>query len=298
MTAAHEQERSAHRLSGWLVLLRPRIAVMVVLMAVLGAYLAPGDGGWGRFFEASLYVLLVTGAASVFNQVLERETDALMPRTQHRPLVTGSISVTAAMVYGLVMGVLGVAGMALRFNLLAALLLVVTLVLYVAVYTPLKRVSSLNTIVGAIPGAAPPLLGYTALAGGVGPWAWSLFALLFVWQFPHFMAIAYLYRDDYAQAGHRMLADERSGPGAAGRQALLYAIAILPVSLLPPLGRITYVVYGPGALILGLLYLAPAVLFALKENRERARLLMFASLLYLPAMFALIVFDHWLLLHN
>lgn len=291
--------RTGRARSGWLTLLRPRIAVMVVLMSILGSYLANPDGTWWQYSEAALYVLLVTGSASTFNQVFERDTDALMRRTQHRPLVTGEISVAAAVWYGAILGIAGVVPMALRFNLLAALLLVVTFVAYVAVYTPLKRVSTLNTVVGAIPGAAPPLLGYVAVAGEVGPWAWCLFAILFAWQFPHFMAIAYLYREDYAQAGHRMLADGSGSPGAAGRQALLYAMTIVPVSLMPVLGGVASAkVYGLGALALGVMYLSPAVTFALRETRDRARILMFSSLLYLPGLFALILFDHFLLRHG
>ena len=272
-------------------MLRPRIAVMVALMVVLGANLAGPMDSFGVYLEAALYVVLVTGSASAFNQVLERETDALMVRTQHRPLVTGDIAVGHAVAYGTVLGVLGVAGMAMRFNLLSALLLVLTFVAYVAVYTPLKRVSTLNTVVGAIPGAAPPLLGYVAVAGEVGPWAWCLFAILFVWQFPHFMAIAWLYREDYARAGHRMLAGDA---GTAGRQGLLYALTIVPVSVMPFVGGIAGLWYFYGALALGVLYLSPAVVFALKENRVRARMLMFASLLYLPGLFLLILFDRWI----
>ena len=278
--------------SGWIVLLRPRIAVMVALMSVLGSYLALPMASWGEYLEAALYVVLVTGSASVFNQVLERDTDALMKRTQHRPLVTGEISVGHVVAYGVVLGVLGIAGMALRFNPLAALLLVVTFVAYVVVYTPLKRVSTLNTVVGAIPGAAPPLLGYVALAGDVGPWAWCMFAILFVWQFPHFMAIAWLYREDYSRAGHRMLADDA---GAAGRQAVLYALAIIPVSLMPVAGGIAGRWYLVGALLLGVMYLSPAVVFAMRQNRERARLLMWSSLIYLPGLFGLILLDGWIM---
>ena len=294
-TQSPSQTTRGRSQSGWLTLLRPRIAVMVVLMSVLGANLANPNGTWAAYFEAAFYILLVTGAASTFNQVFERDTDALMNRTKHRPLVTGEISVAGAVWYGAIMGVAGVVGMAWRFNLLAALLLVATFVAYVAVYTPLKRVSTLNTVVGAIPGAAPPLLGYVAVAGEVGPWAWCLFAMLFAWQFPHFMAIAYLDREDYSNAGHRMLADGAGSPGAAGRQALLYALAIVPVSLMPVLGGVAQAeVYGLGAVALGVMYLSPAVTFALKETRERARLLMFSSLLYLPGLFALILFDRWL----
>ena len=286
-------DEAVRRRSGWIVLLRPRIAVMVALMSMLGAYLGSANGSWAQYIEAAFYIVLVTGSASTFNQLFERDTDALMDRTSHRPLVTGEISVAGAVTYGVILGVVGVAAMALRFNLLSALLLVATFVAYVAIYTPLKRVSTLNTVVGAIPGAAPPLLGYVALAGDFGPWAWCLFAVLFTWQFPHFMAIAWLYRDDYAKAGHRMLADVDGSPGAAGRQAVLYALAIIPVSLMPTVGGVASSLYAFGALFLGVLYLSPAIVFALKENRARARLLMFSSLIYLPGLFVMILLDRW-----
>ncbi len=280
--------------AGWLTLIRPRIAVMVALMALLGGMLAKHlslEATWLTALEAALYITLVTGAASVFNQVVERDTDGRMERTKHRPLVTGAIGVAPALVYGLVMGVAGTAGLALRFNLLAALLSLATLLVYVVIYTPLKRVSTFNTVVGAIPGAAPPLLGYAAVAGDVGPWAWSLFAILFTWQFPHFMAIAWMYRDDYVAGGMRMIPSVPDSDGDAGRQALIYGLAMIPVSLLPLTRGVAGPIYGLGALVLGFVYLWPAVRFAMQETRPRARALMLVSLVYLPLLFALILLD-------
>ncbi|MCA9002500.1 MAG: UbiA family prenyltransferase, partial [Planctomycetes bacterium] len=142
---------------------------------------------------------------------------------------------------------------------------------------------------------APPLIAYAAIAGDVGPWAWGLFAILFTWQFPHFMAIAWLYREDYKAAGHRMLAGATEEPGTAGRQALLYGVAMIPVSLMPTLNGSAGMLYGVGALILGSLYLAPAITFAMRENRGRAKLLMWVSLAYLPLLCILIVLDQWML---
>ena len=276
----------------WLALLRPRMAAMVFLVALVGALLAGGPaGGLVGALEAALYVTLVTGCASVLNQVLERDTDALMQRTKHRPLVTGRVQVAPAIAFAVLLAVAGTAGLALRFNLLSALLTLATLVAYVAVYTPLKRVSTLNTVVGAIPGAAPPLLGYVALAGEVGPWAWSLFATIFAWQFPHFMAIAWMYREDYARAGHRMLPAIPGAEGLAGRHSVLYGLALIPVSLLPVMKGLAGPLYAVGALGLGAAYLAASVAFALREERRRARALLLASLAYLPLLFALILVD-------
>lgn len=276
----------------WAELLRVRIAAMVVLTALLGAWLAePSAQGLVRGVEAALYVLLVTASASILNQVLERDTDRLMTRTSRRPLVTGDISVGTALWTALATGALGTIGLATRFNLLSAVLLLATLVSYVAIYTPLKRVSTLNTAFGAIPGAAPPLIAYAALAGHVGPWAWAVFGVLYVWQFPHFMAIAWRCREDYARAGHRMVAAVPGSEGMAGRQALVYSLAIVPVSMLPAMWGMAGLVYVIGALLLGLSYIVPSARFAVREDAPRARALLIASLFYLSLYFALVLID-------
>ena len=277
----------------WLVLLRPRIAVMVTIMAVLGAAVVPGFT-WGPAIEAALLITLVTGSASILNQVLERDTDALMERTKLRPLVTGEVSVSAALVYAVVLGVLGVAGLALRFNLLSALLSLATLVSYVVIYTPMKRVSTTNTVVGAIPGAAPPVLGYAAVAGDIGPWAWCMFAVIFAWQFPHFFAIAWIYREDYRRAGHRMLPSIENSDGLAGRHGAYYAIALVPVALMPITSGLAGWTYGIGVTILSLVYLAASIRFALHEDHRRARALVLVSLVYLPLWAVLILIDPFL----
>lgn len=276
----------------WLSLLRPKVAMMVFLTALVGALLAAGRGADATpAFEAALYITLVTGCASVLNQVLERETDARMNRTKDRALVTGRISVAPALVFATALGAAGTVGLAARFNLLSATLVLATLIAYVAIYTPLKRVSTMNTVVGAIPGAAPPLIGFAAVAGELGPWAWALFATIFAWQFPHFMAIAWLYREDYARAGHRMLPAVPGSDGVAGRQAVLYGLALLPISLMPALRSDAGSMYVVGALFLGVCYLAASVRFALREDRPRARALLIVSLFYLPLLLVLILVD-------
>lgn len=289
--AAGKLERSG-TFADWLQLLRPRVAAMVFLVGLLGTLLAQGPSvELLRSLEAVLYITLVTGAASILNQVLERDTDAAMRRTCQRPLVRGTVAVRDAILLAALLGITGVAGLVVSFNLLAAFLTLATLTAYVTVYTPLKRVSSLNTVIGAIPGAAPPLLGYVALAGQPGPWAWLLFAILFAWQFPHFMAIAWIYREDYARAEMRMLPCLPGSEGMAGRQAVLYALAILPVSLLPVTQGMAGPVYGIGALVLGFVYLGASIAFAHREELRRARMLLFVSLAYLPLLFAFILFD-------
>ena len=288
---AEVSRERAGALSAWLVLVRPRMALMVYLTVFAGAWLGNPAADLVRLLEAALYVTLVAGAASVLNQVLERDTDALMERTRSRPLVTGRLGVLDAIVFGAGLAVAGTLGLALSFNLLAALLVLATLVAYLGCYTPMKRVSTLNTVVGAIPGAAPPLIGYVALAGATGPWAWSLFATLFAWQFPHFMAIGWLHREDYRRAGHRMIPAVIGSTGVAGRQAVLYALALVPVSVLPALKGLAGPTYLIGALVLGLGYLAASVAFAFCEDRRRARGLLLVSLAYLPLLFLTIALD-------
>ena len=297
--AASVPSESSRGLADWAALLRPRLATLVVAAAWIGALLATRAEGaleaspW-RCFEAALYVALVTGAASVLNQVLERDTDARMQRTADRPLVQGRLKTRDAILFGLILAVLGTLGLVLSFNTLAALLQLAALLLYVSIYTPLKRVSSLNTLVGAISGAAPPILGYVAIAGETGPWAWALFALVFAWQFPHFMAIAWLYREDYARAGLRMIPALEDSRGDAGRQSVLYAAALLPVSLLPVLHGMAGPSYGVLALLLGGLYLWASIRFSLEEGEVQARRLLRVSLYYLPLLFAALLIDPWL----
>ena len=282
--------------SNWAALIRPRMAVMVFVVTAAGGLIghryAPGTSSpWLRSAEAGLYLTLVTACASILNQVLERDTDAHMGRTKHRPLVTGALKVRDALFVAVALGAVGAIGLAWSFQLLSAFLALATLVIYVGVYTPMKRVSTLNTVVGAIPGAAPPLIGFVALAGDTGPWAWVLFGVVFAWQFPHFMAIAWLYRADYARAGLRMLPSVENSDGVAGRYAVLYGLALLPVSLLPVLGGIAGPAYAIGATVLGLLYLAAAVAFLLREEQRQARTLLRASLLYLPLLILLVLVD-------
>ncbi|MEM1448002.1 MAG: heme o synthase [Planctomycetota bacterium] len=294
MTSFEAEGAQRGPLAPWAELLRTRVATMVFLTGALGGWLATRDASAVnllRCLEAGVYILLVTGSASILNQVIERDTDALMERTKQRPLVTGEVSPLAAIVVAAVLGAVGTAGLALSFNLLSAVLVLATLVVYVCIYTPLKRVSTLNTVIGAIPGAAPVLIGYAALAGEIGPLGWALFGTIFAWQFPHFMAIAWMYRKDYARAGHRMVPTEPGSEGVAGRYALIYALSIVPVTLMPALSGLAGVVYVVGALLLGALYIAPAIAFARNESQATARRLLFASIIYLPALMALLFVD-------
>ncbi len=290
--ATHGTAATASLVAPWIQLCKLRIASFVGMSAFVGGLLAGGpDVHLGRVALAAALVTLTAASASVFNQVLEQDTDARMVRTAGRPLVTGAIRPLHAVLFAAACGAAGVAGLAVWFQPLSALLSLGTLVAYALVYTPLKRVSTLNTAIGAIPGAMPPLLGYTALAGAPASWGWYLAAILFAWQFPHFLAIAWLYREDYARAGLKMLPSLPNSAGVAGRQALLYSLCLLPLSILPAVDGGAGWIYAGGALLLGLGYAAAALAFALREDPRRARLLLLTSLAYLPLLYSLVLFD-------
>lgn len=275
-----------------LVLVRPRISAFVLFAAFTGALLGAGpDAELLRVALAALFVGLTGASSSVFNQVLERDTDRLMTRTASRPLAAGRMGVRDAVLFGAALGIAGVVGLALVFQPLSALLALSTLAVYVLVYTPLKRWTSLNTVVGALPGAMPPLLGFVALAGRPGPWGWLLFALVFAWQFPHFFAIAWLYREEYRRAGMKMLPSLPGAAGLAGRQALAYSLLLLPVALLPGVRGDAGVVFTAAVLVVGLAYVAASAAFAWRESRTTARALLYVSLVYLPLVFSAALFD-------
>ena len=271
---------------------RPRIGAFVFFSAFTGALLAEGPGAaLGPVGLAAFLIMLVAASSSVFNQVLERDLDRLMRRTENRPLPAARLSVKSAVAFGSVLGIAGVVGLALSFGSLAALLALSTLAAYVLVYTPLKRHSSFHTLVGAVPGAMPPLLGYAALGGEAGSWGWMLFGVVFAWQFPHFLAIGWLHREDYRRAGVRVLAALPGAEGSTGRQALLHALLLLPVSLLPCVRGEAGVLYALVALACGAGYALASALFAWRETARAARWVLFTSLVYLPVLFTAVLFD-------
>lgn len=271
-------------------LFKVRIASFVGLSAFVGGILAPGARALPAL-EAALWITLSAGAASAFNQVLERDTDRRMERTQDRPIPAGRIGARDALLVATLLAALAVGMLAWRYSASSALLTLATLFAYVAVYTPLKRASTLNTFVGALPGAAPPLLGHAAIAGEPGGWGWALFAVIFVWQFPHFMAIAWLHRADYRRAGLRMLPGEPGAEGLAGRTAVVHAALLLFVTIVPALFGVAGAVFTSGATLAGLAYLAASARFAWRADRSSARALLLVSLLYLPLVLALAALD-------
>jgi heme o synthase len=283
------------RTADWVELTKPRITLLVTLTAAAGFALAserPLD--LPAFFATLLGTALVAAGSAALNQYVERETDRLMRRTATRPLPAGRMEAAQAAIFGMLLSVSGLTLLYLAVNPLTAAIGLGTLVAYVSVYTPMKRRSSLATLVGAIPGAAPPVMGWTGASGEVGLGGWLLFAILFLWQLPHFLAIAWLYRDDYRRAGMPLLTVNDPDGRATGRQALLYALALIPVSIMPSAVGITGAVHLVGALLFGGLFLASAALFARAQSVTSARRLLLTSVFYLPALFGVAVLDHLL----
>ena len=276
----------------YVALTKPRLNVLVVATSAAGYYLGmPGAASLNllAMLEAVAGTALVAGGAAVLNQVYERDTDALMRRTRMRPLPDGRVTIGDARIFGLVLSLAGLVLLATRANLLAASLALATLVTYLAIYTPMKRRTSLATLVGAVPGALPPLIGWAASHGAVSMGGAALFAIVFLWQIPHFMAIAWLYRDDYAKAGFPMLPVVDPDGRRAGHQAVGYAVALLPVSLAPSLVGISGGVYLASALVLGIALLWLSVRFAIARNDRSARALFLGSITYLPLLWLVMI---------
>ena len=282
------------RFADYLELAKPRIAMMALLTVTVGFTLG-GGGTWSfaGLLSALVGIGLVAAASGSLNQLIERHTDALMVRTANRPLPAGRLRPLEAAGFGIACGLAGVVILFVESNALTAVLALSTLCLYVVLYTPLKRYTALSTAIGAIPGALPPVLGWTASGAPLGIEAFSLFAILFVWQFPHFLAIAWLYRADYAAAGLKMLPGGRSlRRGRIGLLASIYAAVLIPVSLIPGNVALGGGSYRIAAIFLGLGYLAAAVRFATNETRETARGLLYSSLVYLPLLLSVLTWDH------
>jgi len=234
---------------------------------------------------------LVAGGAAALNQLLEREYDAKMKRTAGRPLPSGRLQPKTVLIYGTTLVTAGLIYLALAVNLLTCALGAVTMVGYLFIYTPLKRVTWLNTAIGAIPGALPPLMGWTAARGEISLEGWSLFAILCFWQLPHFLAIAWMYREDYERGGFVMLPMVDPSGQRTGRQAVSYTLGLLPVSLFPYVLKMDGKVYLFGALILGVIFLVCAVQFSRRLTLAGARRLFLISILYLPLLLSLLVLD-------
>jgi heme o synthase len=238
-----------------------------------------------------LATALVTAGGGALNQVMEIQADSDMRRTENRPLPSGRVSPEPALAFGVITSIGGVLWLYLSVNGLTSLLAILTLIGYLFVYTPLKKTTHLATIVGAFPGAIPILIGWTAVYNSIDARGWVLFGILFLWQIPHFLAIAWMYRNDYARAGFPMLTVVEPDGIQTGYQAVIYLAALIPLSLLPTILGMTGILYFSGALVLGLGFFAAGIQIALRRNNPAAKQLLFASILYLPLLLILMIID-------
>ncbi len=280
------------RAAEYLELTKLRLNTSVVMTTFMGFYLAETGGLDGfRLFHTLLGTMMVAGGASALNQVLERENDSLMNRTRNRPLPSGRIEPRDAMVAGLLLGLGGMVYLWLAVNLLTSFIGLVSFVIYVAAYTPMKVRTAWNTAVGAISGALPPVMGWTAVRGRVDLEAYVLFGILFLWQLPHFFAISWRLREDYTRGGFHMLSRRDHHGAWSGVLMGAFCVVLLPVSLMLTMTGITGRLYLVGALVLGLAYLAYSTVFAVHRTDQAARKVFLMSLLYIPALLMLMVVD-------
>ena len=281
------------RLAAFVELTKPRIAFMLVIAAAAGFYVGTKGGfEWALFANAMIGIGLLAFGVATLNQFIERRTDALMDRTARRPLPTLKITPAEALVFGVLQCVVAEIYLFYLVNGLTAFLGLTVIAGYVLLYTPLKTKTSASTAIGAIPGAMPPLMGWTAASNEITLGGWALFTMLFLWQFPHFLAIAWMYREDYKKAGILMLPVVEPEGVITARQIVLFTIMLVPVSLAPFFLGFAGPVFLIGATILGVWFLVESFLMARAKTTERARRLLLVSVLYLPLIFALMVADH------
>jgi protoheme IX farnesyltransferase len=280
------------RASAYLELTKPRITFLIVLTSAAGFCLGSrGAVNYLTFTHAMIGIALLSSGIATLNQFMERDLDGLMRRTENRPLPSGRLFAFEALWFGVALTLGAELYLALSVNVLTAVMGITVIIGYLFLYTPLKTRTSLSTAVGAFPGAMPPLMGWTAARGEIDVAAWVLFAILFLWQFPHFLAIAWMYREDYGRAGIRMLPVVEPDGRVTGQQIILYSLMLVPVSLLPAFLGISGRFYLVAALVLGLLFLGSSIRAALSKSNQHARQLLLASVLYLPLLFGVMVLN-------
>jgi protoheme IX farnesyltransferase len=281
------------RAAAYVELTKPRITFLIVLTAAAGFCLAAPVGAFNLtvFIHGMIGIALLSSGIATLNQYMERHLDARMRRTAMRPLPTGKLSPAQALLFGTGLTLLAEAYLALLVNPLTAGLGLTIICGYLFLYTPLKTRTTLSTAIGAFPGAMPPLMGWVAATGEVTIGAWALFAILFIWQFPHFFAIAWMYREDYARAGICMLPVVEPDGRLTGQQIVVNSLMLIPVSLMPTALGISGSIYLVGAIILGLLFLYSSIACARAKSRQHARRLLLASVIYLPLLFVLMVLN-------
>jgi protoheme IX farnesyltransferase len=276
----------------YIELTKPRITWLIVMSTAIGYYFGH-SGAWPiwQILHTLIGTGLVASGTAALNQWYEREADRKMRRTQMRPLPSGRLTPNQALWFGIGLSIVGGLELGFGVNWLSSGLCIATLILYLLVYTPLKQKTWWSTTVGAVPGAIPPLIGFAAAAGKLTPEAWVLAAILFLWQFPHFYAIAWMYREDYGRAGIRMLPVVEPDGESTARQIVLYSVLLIPISLLPKWMGMTGTVYFIGALTLGLWFLYSGIRVSLDRTKVRARKVLLTSVVYLPVLYALMVLD-------
>jgi heme o synthase len=274
-------------------LTKPEVNFLILLTTFAGFYLAspPGQLPILPVIRTLLGTLLVASGAGALNQFFERSFDAQMKRTARRPLASGRVKPMDVLWFGVSLSLVGAVYLALGVNVLSASLAVATLLSYLLLYTPLKRKTPLCTLVGAFPGAAPPLIGWAAARGHLDPMAWVLYALVFLWQFPHFMAIAWMYREDYSRAGYLVLPSGDSRNSFVSWQTLGVSLVLIPVSLIPALTRHPGLAYLAGGVVMGSIFCYYGASFAIRKSNLAARKLLAASIIYLPAIWILMMLD-------
>jgi len=271
-------------------LVKARLTFLVLLTTAAGYYLGASSPLNGRgFFHAVFGTAAAAAGAAALNQWWERRVDALMERTKSRPIPGGRMTPLEALVAGSAFSVFGVTYLAVTCNALTAFLAALTIAIYIFAYTPLKRVSTFNTLVGAVPGALPPLIGWTAARGRIDAGAWSLFAIMMLWQLPHFFAISWMYREDYSRAGFQMISNDDESGGRSASQSVLFSMLLLAVAGLPAFVGVVSAIYVPIELILGGFYVAMSLRFLNQRTRVAARQLFLASITYLPLLLAALV---------
>ena len=280
------------KVSAFIELTKPRITILILISTALGYYLAESEMiNYLNFFYTILGTAILSGGAGTINHCIEKDLDMLMDRTKSRPIPAGLISIKTALNFGLVQSIIGFAILWVLVNQLTAILGLATIVLYLFVYTPLKKITWLNTTIGAIPGAMPALGGWAASANQLSPNAWILFAILFLWQHPHFYAIAIMCKDDYERAGFKMLPVIEKENHRTNRQIIWHAFLLIPVSLYFVVTGALGIFYFWGALLLGIVYLASGIPLLKESSIKNAKLLLRTSVVYLPLLLIIILID-------
>lgn len=281
------------RIAAYFELTKPRIAFMLVLTSAAGFYLgSTGEFQTGLFINAMIGITLLAFGVATLNQYIERDIDRRMTRTEKRPLPSGKLMPAEALIFGILQCIIAELYLVFLVNGLTAVLGLTVIIGYVLMYTPMKTRTSASTAVGAFPGAMPPLMGWTAAANEITAPAVVLFAILFLWQFPHFLAIAWMYRKQYANAGIKMLPVVEPSGRLTARQMVLFAAMLIPVSLAPYILGTAGVIYLVGAVLLGIWFLYASIKTAREKTDESARRLLMVSVIYLPLIFGLMVLDH------